>query len=181
LGREKVMYPEILTRSKTKALIITQLGAGVAILEILLRFFSIDTNNYVIFSFNLHWFIIFYLVALNTELGGFKKYSRENRETTYQDKSILEDIFIGLANMLSTVFAFVLVIVLYSTLGMPSGEILFQEENQALILDGHIFRVVSVDSFYMYKHYRYILGLSLLLIVYFKALIPLAKEIKESK
>ena len=41
----------MLIKSKTKALIITQLGAGIAILEILLRFFAIDTNDYAIFSF----------------------------------------------------------------------------------------------------------------------------------
>ena len=166
------IFVEIL---KPKTLIVTQIGATIVIIEILLRLFSVETSNYFIFSGNIHWLIIFSLVVLNIELGGLKK----DREIESIESGFLENLLKSFANILITLLSFGLIIILYSTLGTPSGEILFQEGDKVLIQDGHIFRVVSENSFYMYKHYRYILGLGLLLIIYFGALLPLAKEIKE--
>ncbi len=165
----------LIEKSKTKALWVTQAGAGIVIIEILLRFLSIDTNKYFIFSANIHWIIILYLLVLNVESGAFEK----ERESEYQEIGFLENIIIKLANMLITVLSFALIIVLYYTFGMPSGEILFQEGDKVLVQDGHIFRVVSLNHFYMYKHHRYILGLGLLLMIYFRMMIPFAKELKE--
>jgi hypothetical protein len=169
---------KLLEKSKSKAPIVTKIGALIVIVEIIFRFFSVDTSHYFIFSGTLHWLIILYLVVLKTELTPHKKVERD---TQFQDIGFLEKFLKEIASTLMVVLFLGVVILLYSTIGSPSGEILFQEGDKVLVQNGHILHVLSLKEFYMYKHYRYIIGLFLLLFIYFRVMIPFAMELQDER
>ncbi len=163
------MISKILNRAKPHTVKVATLGLVIVLLEILLHLFGVDTENYMIFSSNVHWSIFLFLFVMYGEY----------RSQIKPKKTPKEPWLISTLKSIGIYFGLFLLLLLY-ILASPSAEILFQENGKMLLQDGSKIYVDSAHHFYMYKHHKSIIALTALLFFYMGFLFPLAKEIKDS-
>lgn len=165
---------KILKILETKVLIVVYWGLGIVVIEIILRFFSIDTNQYFLFSGQIHLLIITYLIIIYF-------YSKSLSTQIEAETEEMESILSGFVKMFLFWFFVGITIVLHSKFGEQEGLMLFHEGDKALIIKEHFLEVVSMNDFYKYKDYENMLFLVPLLVFYFLFLLPVAKKIKGRK
>ena len=162
-----MVISKILNISKSHSVKVVTFGITIVILEILFHLFGIETKEYMLFSLNIHWSIFLFLFIMYGEY----KFKMKPKET------IKESWWLGILKTIGMYFGLFLVLILYVSIS-PSGEILFEESGKILVQDGSRIYVDSINNFYVYKHYKSIIALIVLLFIYIGIFFPLAYEIK---